>query len=116
MPIEIFLGAVDVHLNLLSQGGVAEMEKRNIAKAKILYDYLDESKLFHNPVRHCDRSLMNVTFVTGDADKLRQLIGVLLDNALRPSPKFRKTQAGKTLHRLTCALDDAVDEVCSKLQ
>ena len=42
-------------------------------------------------------------------------VGVLLDNALRPS-KFRKTQAGKTLHRLTCALDDAVDEVCSKLQ
>lgn len=37
-------------------------------------------------------------------------VGVLLDNALRPSPKFRKTQAGKTLHRLTCALDDAVDE------
>ena len=36
---------------------------------QILYDYLDESKLFHNPVRHCDRSLMNVTFVTGDADK-----------------------------------------------
>ena len=33
-------------------------------------------------------------------------VGVLLDNALRPSPKFRKTQAGKTLHRLTCALDD----------
>ncbi len=44
------------------------------------------------------------------------VVGVLLDNALRPSPKFRKTQAGKTLHRLTCALDDAVDEVCSKLQ
>lgn len=43
-------------------------------------------------------------------------VGVLLGNALRPSPKFRKTQAGKTLHRLTCALDDAVDEVCSKLQ
>lgn len=43
-------------------------------------------------------------------------VGVLLDNALRPSPKFRKTQAGKTLHRLTCALDDAVDEVCSRLQ
>lgn len=43
-------------------------------------------------------------------------VGVLLANALRPSPKFRKTQAGKTLHRLTCALDDAVDEVCSKLQ
>ena len=54
---------------LLQQGGVAEMEKRNVEKAKILYDYLDESTLFHNPVRPCDRSLMNVTFVTGDADK-----------------------------------------------
>ena len=54
---------------LLQQGGVAEMEKRNVEKAKILYDYLDESALFHNPVRPCDRSLMNVTFVTGDADK-----------------------------------------------
>ena len=43
-------------------------------------------------------------------------LAVLLHNALRPTPKYRKTQAGKTLHRLTCALDDAVDEVCSKLQ
>lgn len=54
---------------VLSQGGVAAMEKRNIEKAKLLYDFLDESALFHNPVRHKDRSLMNVTFVTGDADK-----------------------------------------------
>ena len=54
---------------VLSQGGVAAMEKRNIEKAKLLYDYLDESKLFSNPVRHKDRSLMNVTFVTGDPDK-----------------------------------------------
>ena len=42
--------------------------------------------------------------------------GVLLDTALRPSPKFRKTQAGKAMHRLSCALDEAVDEVCSRLQ
>ncbi len=41
-------------------------------------------------------------------------VGVLLDNALRPSPKFSKTQAGKALHRLSCALDEAVDEVCSR--
>lgn len=54
------------------------------------------------------------TFLKGMVDGMA--VGVLLDNALRPSPKFRKTQAGKTLHRLTCALDDAVDEVCSKLQ
>ncbi len=54
------------------------------------------------------------TFLRGMA--IGMAAGVLLDNALRPSPKFRKTQAGKTLRRLTCALDDAVDEVCSKLQ
>ena len=42
--------------------------------------------------------------------------GVLLDTALRPTPKFKKTQAGKAMHRLTCALDDAVDEVCARLQ
>lgn len=42
--------------------------------------------------------------------------GVLLDTALRPSPQFRKTQAGKAIRRLTCALDDAVNEVCAKLQ
>lgn len=53
---------------LLQQGGVAAMEKRNIEKAKILYDFLDESKLFKNPVRKCDRSLMNATFVTGNTD------------------------------------------------
>ena len=35
--------------------------------------------------------------------------GVLLDTALRPSPKFRKTQAGKAMHRLSCALDEAVE-------
>ena len=54
---------------VLKQGGVKAMEERNIAKAKILYDFLDESKLFKNPVRKCDRSLMNATFVTGDEAK-----------------------------------------------
>ena len=45
-------------------GGLEEMKKRNEAKAKILYDFIDSGKMFSNPVRHCDRSLMNVTFVT----------------------------------------------------
>ena len=52
-----------------SLGGLSEMQKINRRKAKILYDYLDESKLFHNPVEPAARSMMNVTFVTGDADK-----------------------------------------------
>ena len=53
---------------LKQMGGLEEMQKRNIAKAKVLYDFLDESKLFKGTVRKEDRSLMNVPFVTGDKD------------------------------------------------
>ncbi len=49
-------------------GGVAVMEKMNIEKAKILYDFLDESKLFKGTVEAKDRSLMNVPFVTGNEE------------------------------------------------
>lgn len=53
---------------LKKMGGLEEMQKRNIAKAKVLYDFLDESKLLKGTVRKEDRSLMNVPFVTGDKD------------------------------------------------
>ena len=53
---------------LMKLGGVEEMHKLNQAKAKILYDYLDNSKLFHGTVEKKDRSLMNVPFITGDKD------------------------------------------------
>ncbi len=49
-------------------GGLTAMEKRNEEKAAILYDYLDQSDMFKGTVRKQDRSLMNVTFVIGDAD------------------------------------------------
>ncbi len=51
-----------------SKGGVAELEKINREKAKILYDYLDNSKLFVGTVAKEDRSLMNVPFVTGSEE------------------------------------------------
>ncbi len=51
---------------LLAQGGVAAIEQRNIAKAKLLYDYLDASEFFRNPVRKEDRSRMNVPFKLAD--------------------------------------------------
>ena len=54
---------------LKKNGGLAAMKERNEKKAAILYNYLDESKLFHGTVRKEDRSLMNVPFVTGDAEK-----------------------------------------------
>ena len=49
-------------------GGLAEMKKYNEKKAAILYDFLDQSKMFKGTVEKKDRSLMNVPFVTGDAD------------------------------------------------
>ena len=51
-----------------SLGGVEGMEKIKTGKAKLLYDYIDESKLFKNPVRPDCRSDMNVTFVTGSKE------------------------------------------------
>lgn len=53
---------------LKDQGGLEAMQRRNQEKAALLYDYLDQSKLFRGTVRKEDRSLMNVPFVTGDAD------------------------------------------------
>ena len=51
---------------LKKMGGLEAMKERNEKKAKILYDYLDESKLFKGTVRKEDRSLMNVPFITGN--------------------------------------------------
>lgn len=47
-------------------GGLEEMKKHNEAKAKILYDFLDQSKMFQGTVEPSSRSLMNVPFVTGN--------------------------------------------------
>ena len=50
---------------LKKMGGLEVMKQRNEEKAAILYDYLDNSKMFRGTVRKEDRSLMNVPFVTG---------------------------------------------------
>ena len=49
-------------------GGLEAMKARNEKKAALLYDYLDESKLFKPTAAQKDRSIMNVTFVTGDPE------------------------------------------------
>ena len=53
---------------LKKMGGLAAMKERNEKKAKLLYDFLDSSSLFHGTVVKEDRSLMNVPFVTGDKE------------------------------------------------
>ena len=51
---------------LMEQGGLEEMQRRNEEKAKILYDYLDSQDFFKAAAAKEDRSIMNVTFRTGD--------------------------------------------------
>jgi phosphoserine aminotransferase len=51
---------------LLAQGGLAAIEQKNIAKAALLYDYLDQTPFYRNPVRKEDRSRMNVPFKLKD--------------------------------------------------
>ncbi len=51
---------------LQAQGGLAAMEQKNIAKAALLYDYLDRTSFYRNTVRREDRSRMNVTFRLAD--------------------------------------------------
>ena len=62
---------------LKKQGGLAAMERKNIAKAALLYDYLGDSTLFRNPVRERDRSRMNVPFTLRDSS----LDGAFLEGA-----------------------------------
>ncbi len=53
---------------LKKQGGLAAVKEMNEKKAKLLYDFLDESKMFRGTVEKESRSLMNVPFVTGNAE------------------------------------------------
>jgi len=52
---------------LVRQGGLAAVEARNVEKAKLLYDYLDSTHFYRNPVERADRSRMNVPFTLRDA-------------------------------------------------
>ena len=53
---------------LLEQGGLEAMKEKNIKKAALLYDYLDSQDYYVAPVKAGSRSMMNVTFVTGNPD------------------------------------------------
>ena len=55
-----------VFKHLLELGGLAEIEKRNQAKAELLYRYLDNSNFYRNTVAKANRSLMNITFTIGN--------------------------------------------------
>ena len=63
-------------------GGIAAMQKQNEYKANMLYDFIDNSKLFTNNVNKADRSIMNVPFVTGNADTDAKFIKEAAANGL----------------------------------
>ncbi len=67
---------------LKKRGGLAAMKEYNEKKAKLLYDFLDESKLFKGTVRKEDRSLMNVPFVTGDKELDAKFVAQAKENGL----------------------------------
>ncbi len=63
-------------------GGVPAIYEQNVYKANLLYDFIDNSALFTAPAAREDRSLMNVTFVTGDADKDAAFVKYATQNGL----------------------------------
>lgn len=67
---------------LLEQGGLPAIQQKNIKKAQLLYDYIDQSQLFTNPVNKENRSLMNVPFVTGDTQLDKKFVIAAADHHL----------------------------------
>ncbi|NMB31017.1 MAG: 3-phosphoserine/phosphohydroxythreonine transaminase [Clostridiales bacterium] len=65
-----------------AKGGLTAMAEHNKKKAAILYDYLDNSKLFKGTVEKNSRSLMNVPFITGDTDLDKKFIDRCVENGL----------------------------------
>ncbi|MBN6049754.1 3-phosphoserine/phosphohydroxythreonine transaminase [Lactobacillus helveticus] len=59
---------------LKDQGGIAGIEAINRKKSSLLYDFLDNSKLFNNNIKKSDRSLTNVPFKTSDPELDKQVI------------------------------------------
>ena len=68
---------------ILSLGGLEKMKELNEKKAKLLYDYLDSQDYYTAPVEKESRSMMNVTFVTGDADLDKKFASEASDAGLK---------------------------------
>lgn len=63
-------------------GGLAKMEEINIAKAKLVYDYLDQTEFYHCPVAKEDRSRMNIAFTLRNADQDKAFLSQAEKNGL----------------------------------
>ena len=89
-------------------GGLENMEKINQRKAKKLYDYIDNSKLYTNNVNKEDRSLMNVPFVTGD-DELDKKFVAEAKKAGIANIKGHRSVGGMRASIYNAVTEEAVD-------
>ena len=64
---------------LISIGGLEEMQRRNQAKASLLYDYIDSSDFYQTSAAKEDRSMMNVCFRTGDEDLDKKFVAASIE-------------------------------------
>lgn len=78
---DIYLAGL-VFKYLKNLGGLPAIHERNVKKAKVLYDALDASDFYKTTVHPEDRSLMNVTFVTGDPDMDKKFVAEARENGL----------------------------------
>jgi phosphoserine aminotransferase len=67
---------------LLEQGGVEAIYKANLAKAELLYGYIDASDFYNNPIAKENRSIMNVPFTLANADLDKQFLKEAEENHL----------------------------------
>lgn len=68
---------------VLEIGGLEKLKEMNVKKAKLLYDYLDSQDYYIAPVQKESRSMMNVTFVTGDPDLDKKFASEASANGLK---------------------------------
>ncbi len=78
---------------LKALGGLEAIKERNVEKAAILYDFLDQSELFKGTARKEDRSLMNIPFITGDEDLDAKFVAEAKDHNIE-SIKGHRTVGG----------------------
>ena len=71
-------------------GGVAKMNEINRAKAEILYKAIEETEIFHLHAQKESRSLMNVTFRTGDADLDKKFVAAAAERGMVSLAGHRK--------------------------
>ena len=108
---------------LKSIGGLEAMHKRNIDKAKVIYDFLDSSKMFHGTVEPEFRSLMNIPFVTESARSWTpkwspppRLPATTTSRATSPSAACARPSTTPCPRRASQALVDFLQEVRGRAQ